>query len=287
MTGGAQGTHVCLDDAEVAARHCVVELLGHGPHDLQLHLTSARRLLRRRLEVLAGDRVPALSEVASDVADRWPAQPCGYVVPAHAASRRMLRCVVAIAAEVRQVDAADERNLVVDHDELLVVAVQRTLVRVQRRLDARAAHELVAASAHGSATRREHGYRSPRPQQHAYVDRCCRLGEQLAQQHRRLVAHEREPRGDAPARDQHAATRSPNRLLERREVRRALDQHVKRITRTRRRIARRPQAPVLRWRVLRAVPEPTQPARMMRLRQPLDRIPGYPVGSSQRVHRTT
>jgi hypothetical protein len=287
VTGGAQCAQVRLEDAEVAARHRVVEPLGHGPHDLQLHVASARRFFRPRFEELACHRLPALSEVTSDIADRRPAQPCRDVVPAHPSTRRMLRCVVAIATEVRQVDAADEGDLVVDHDELLVVTVQRTLVRVQRDLDARAAHQLVAPRAHAAATRREHGHRSPRPQQHAHVDRCRRLGEQLAQQHRRLIAHEREPRRDAPARDQHAATRSPNRLLERREVRRALDQHVERIARTRRRISRRPQASVIRRRALRGAPEPTQPAGVVRLRRSLDRIPSYPVGGSQRVHGTT
>src|ERR1035437_8433200 len=53
---------------------------------------------------------------------------------------RTLGRVIKITAEVRQVDAADKRELVVDHDELLVVAVHRALVRVQRGLDPRPAH---------------------------------------------------------------------------------------------------------------------------------------------------
>ena len=60
--------------------------------------------------------------------------------------------------------------------------------------------------------------------------------QQLAQQHRRLVADEREPWRDAPPRDQHAAPGGADRLLERREVGRAVDQHLKRVARPRRRI---------------------------------------------------
>jgi hypothetical protein len=75
----------------------------------------------------------------------------------------MLGCVVAITAEVCQVDPADKRDFVVDHDELLVVAVHGALVGVKRGLDARAVHELVASLAHGLAARRERRHRSPGP----------------------------------------------------------------------------------------------------------------------------
>src|ERR1035437_2056452 len=59
--------------------------------------------------------------------------------------------------------------------------------------------------------------------------------QQLAQQHRRLVADEREPWRDAPPRDQHATTSATDRLLERQEVGRTVDQHLNRVARTRRR----------------------------------------------------
>jgi hypothetical protein len=89
----------------------------------------------------------------------------------------MLGRVITITAEIRQIDPADKRELVIDHDELLVVAVHRALVRVQRRLDPRPAHELIASRAHRRSPRREHGRRSPRPQQHANVDRLGRLAQ--------------------------------------------------------------------------------------------------------------
>ena len=89
----------------------------------------------------------------------------------------MLWRVVAITVEVCQVDAADKGDLVVDHDEFLVMAVHRALVRVQRGLDARPAHELVAPLAHGGSARREHGHRSARPEEHANIDRFGRLAQ--------------------------------------------------------------------------------------------------------------
>ena len=197
----------------------------------------------------------------------------------------MLGRVITITAEIGQVDSADKRDLVVDHDQLLVVAVHRTLVRVQRSLDPRPAHELIAPRAHQRPTRREHRHRSARPQQHANVDRLGRLAQQLAQQHRRLVADDREPRRDAPPRDQHTAPRGTDRLLEHREVRRAVDQHLDRVARPRRRITRRPQAPVIRRRPLRRAPQLAQPANMVSARQTLDPSPGNAVGHSKDIHR--
>jgi hypothetical protein len=56
-----------------------------------------------------------------------------------------------VAGEVGQVDATDERHLVVHDHELLVVAVHRPLVRVERALHAVPAAELVAQPPHVSA----------------------------------------------------------------------------------------------------------------------------------------
>ena len=79
---------------------------------------------------LAGDRRPAQVEVLGDVRDDRAAQPGADVVPAQAPAGRVPARVPAVAAEVGEVDAADEGDLVVDHDELLVVAVQEALARV-------------------------------------------------------------------------------------------------------------------------------------------------------------
>ena len=58
--------------------------------------------------------------------------------------------VEAVAGEVGEVDAADERELVVDDHELLVVAVQRALVRVERARDGGASAKRVADAAYGA-----------------------------------------------------------------------------------------------------------------------------------------
>ena len=74
-----------LDDVEVEALFDVVRRLtaeGVGPV----------------LQPFAGDRVPARGEGAADVGHRRPAQPRGDVVPAHAATRRMLGRVITITA---------------------------------------------------------------------------------------------------------------------------------------------------------------------------------------------
>ena len=56
-------------------------------------------------------------------------------MPAEPPARVVLLGVVAVAGVVGQVDPADERQLAVDHDRLLVVAVERVLARVAVGLD--------------------------------------------------------------------------------------------------------------------------------------------------------
>ena len=91
--------------------------------------------------MIASDR---RAEVSRDVIDDGPPHPRGDVVPADRASYRVLAGVEAVTAERREVDPADEGDLAVDDDQLLVVAVERPLARVQRDVDARAAGQLVA-----------------------------------------------------------------------------------------------------------------------------------------------
>ncbi len=103
--------------------------------------------------------------------------------------------VVAVAGQSGQVDAADERDLVVDDHELLVVAVHRAAVRVELALDLRAAHQRVALRAHQPAARLEHRHRRAGPDQHAHRHALGGLAQQLA--HRRGL---RAARGRTPAR---------------------------------------------------------------------------------------
>ena len=87
---------------------------------------------------LAGDLAPAQDEVPRHVGDGRSSDDGRDVVPAEAPARGMTRPVEPVAGEIGEIDAAHERQLVVDDDELLVMAMQRPLVRVER------AHDLIA-----------------------------------------------------------------------------------------------------------------------------------------------
>ena len=76
-------------------------------------------------------------------------------MPAETVPVRMMRMIEAVAAELGQIDAADKGDLVIDDDDLLVVAVDRVLAGVQSALDSGAICEPVPDSAHGLACRRE------------------------------------------------------------------------------------------------------------------------------------
>ena len=102
-------------------------------------------------------------------------------MPAQGATHRMFAGVKAVAAERGEVDPTDERDLAVDDDELLVVAVHRALVRVERALHPRATHQLLANVAHGCTRRLEHRERRARPQQNPDVDPLGEIAEQIAQ----------------------------------------------------------------------------------------------------------
>ena len=65
--GGLEGAQVRLEDAEVAVRDRVVDVLGDGADDLDIEL-AGRSARGRPVERLAGDFVPAHPEVLGDVA---------------------------------------------------------------------------------------------------------------------------------------------------------------------------------------------------------------------------
>ena len=96
--------------------------------------------------------------------------------------------VVAVAGQRRQVDPADEGDLVVDDHDLLVVAVQRPRAGLELGADPGAADELVALGPDDAAARREHRDRRARPGEHPHRDALGDLAEQLAH------------RGDGPVR---------------------------------------------------------------------------------------
>ena len=116
--------------------HAVVHVLGDGAHDLHGDLAGRLRR-RRRLERLVGQLAPAQTEMVVDVGDDRPLEPGGDVMPAEPPLGLVRRGVVAVAGVVGEVDPADERDLAVDHDRLLVMAVERVLARIGLAADAR------------------------------------------------------------------------------------------------------------------------------------------------------
>ena len=83
---------------------------------------------------------------------------------------------------------------------------------------------------------------APGPHEHADVDALGRLGEQLAQDDGRLVAGQGEVRRDRPAGDVDVAPRAADRTLDRGQRGGPVDEHLERVARPRRRVARGPEA---------------------------------------------
>ena len=129
---------------------------------------------------LAGHGLPALSEMIRDVGDARPAQHTEGVMPADVVPRDVRRGVEAIAGIRRQVDAADERDLIVDDDELLVVTVQRALLRVGCELDLGAGRERMTNAVDVVPVRTEEGQWRSGPRQQPNRNLLGQAGQQLA-----------------------------------------------------------------------------------------------------------
>ena len=171
---------------EVAARHRVVDPLGHRADDLQLDVAGGLAGATGG-ERLTGHLVPAHPEMLAR-----HRRPQG-LRSAHSAScqptsdaGRMLVRVEPVARLRGEVDAADERDAVVDHDRLLVVAVHRPLLRSRARTGSSC--RAVKPVAHRRARRRRDGRKSgsgaPGPDEHAHVDPLGQLGEEVPKDER-------------------------------------------------------------------------------------------------------
>ena len=143
---------------------------------------SSKRCCALRVgQRIAADLAPPEPEVRADVGDDRAFEPEARVVPAEPVARRMDAVIESLPAERRQVDAADERNAVVDDHELLVVAVHGALLRVERHRDSRPGDELVAHLPYLAAVGMEERQRRARPREDPHVDALGRIGEQRAQ----------------------------------------------------------------------------------------------------------
>ena len=186
------------------------------------------------------DGLPAQREVGGDVAHDRPAQLGGGVVPADPVGLvRVAAGVVAVAGQRGQVDAADERDLVVDDHELLVVAVHHAAVRVELALDLRALHERVALGLDEAAAGLEDRDGRTRPHEHPDGDPLGGVGQQVPDRAR--VARAGVEVGlEMPGADVDVALGGADRLGHRGQGVLAVDQHLERVALARR---GRPSAP--------------------------------------------
>ena len=131
----AEGVQVGAERPEVAVGGEAVDALGDRPD--QPGRDRAHRLRHRgRRQPLPRHLAPALPKMRHDVGHHRPRRAHRGVVPAVGVAGRVTRRVPAVGAQRGQVKAADERDLVVDDQQLLVVAVEQVLVGVQGARDA-------------------------------------------------------------------------------------------------------------------------------------------------------
>ena len=201
----------------------------------------------------------AQAEVLGDVADGGTNDARTRVVPADVGARRMTARVEAVAGLQREIQAADERDPVVDNDRLLVVAVQRPLMRVERAPDLRLPRELLPHRPHVTSRGAEERQRHPGPGEHPDVEPLGQLREQVAKDERLVIPGQREVRREIPARQMHVRVRSPQLLDDRRQRLRTVDQHLDRVTRSRQRLSVHPATPRRIESMLRADPPQTPP----------------------------
>ena len=143
--------------------------------------------------------MPAQPEVLRDVCHGRALETHRGVVPADPTPGDVARCVPGIAAVERQVDAAYERDLAVDHDRLLVMAVRETRAAVGVSLDLRVTREPVEHLTNVRVRRLEQRHRCPLPREQPHVDALRELGEQIAHDHRLVVSREVQLRREEPA----------------------------------------------------------------------------------------
>ena len=92
--------------------------------------------------------MPAQTEVLLHVRNSRPLDPDGRVVPTDPAARDVRRRVPRIAAVEGEVDASDEGDAAVDHDDLFVVTVGEAGAPVRVRHDLRVVRQRLEHLAH-------------------------------------------------------------------------------------------------------------------------------------------
>ena len=161
---------------------------------------SDRLLGSDRRQRLVGDFVPPHAEVLGNVGDGGSFEERAGVVPADARACHVVAGVVTIAGFGGEIDAADERHPIVDHDRLLVMTVHRPLAPIETALNLRAVDQTVAHRPHRTARGTEQRQRSTRPDEDANLHAFGKLSEQISKHLGRMPTHERKVRREIPAR---------------------------------------------------------------------------------------
>ena len=161
-----------------------------------------------------------------NVRDGRTFDPHRRVVPADLAPRGVLRGVEWVTTVERQVDAADERHLVVDHDDLLVVRVLEPDARVGLCLDLRRTGEDLHVRLDLPLRRPEDGDRSSLPHEQPHVDTTGDIRKQVPEDDGLLLPGQVQLGRKAPAEKVHVGLRAGDRVGDGGEIGRAVDQDL-------------------------------------------------------------
>ena len=278
LASRAQRARVRLHNPKVTLRQEVIDLVRDGPHDLKLDVASGG-WRRRLLDLLGGHLAPTGGEVRHYIAHRRATDQGGGIVPSQTAAHRMITGVETVAAERRQIDAPDERDLAIHDHQLLVMTMHRPLMRIKRALHSGAADQLLAHAPHRRTSRRESPHRRSRPQQQSNLDALRQLTEQITQPSRPIIAPQTEIRRNVPPGDMHMRASAGQRLSDPWQRLPAIHQHLKRSPRPWRGIGRSPQRRTARRFQLIDPANTLQPATMMPADRDLDPLARPPINA--------
>ena len=145
-----------------------------------------------------------------------------------------------ISRLAREIDPTDEGDAIVDDDRLFVVAVKWTFLRIETALDARSQREIGLHPAHIAPRRAEERQWSARPRQDSHIQPFGKLCQEVPQDYRLAVTYEDEVRREVPARDVDLRLGSLEFRHHRGKGTGAVDEHLERVSRPRRRHLARP-----------------------------------------------
>ena len=222
------------EDRELAVGQEAVDLLRHRPQELRL-VRAGRFRHRRRCQPLTGHLTPAGLEMGGDINDHRATETDGRIVPAQALPRLVSRRVPPVGGDVGQIEPTDEGHLVVDDQELLVVAVLQVLVGVQCNPDTGNARERVPRLSSVRPRRPDHGELGATPQENPELGPPSGCGERLPEGRRSVAPGQQEVGCGIPAGEVHAALSALDRSEHRSEGRLTVDEDLDAVPDTNRR----------------------------------------------------